>query len=73
MSNSRDDAAAVSFDDVAKLLWDVGEPSFDRDEAHTIIDEMSRLLWAISERNPEEGEAVHSTFSRANFSKRRMD
>ena len=64
MSSSRDDVGDVSFDDVAKLLWDVGETGSDRDEAHTIIDEMSRLLWAVSERNPEDDETIHPAFAR---------
>ncbi|WP_414475599.1 hypothetical protein [Microvirga sp. M2] len=63
MSDGRNEAPDVSLDEVAKLLWDVGEPGNGRDDAHNRIDEMSRLLWAISERNADEHTAAPSTFS----------
>jgi len=63
MRTDETEVAGASLDDVARLLWDVGETGADRDEAHSLIDEMSRLLWVISERSADEDQAVRPTLS----------
>ena len=63
MRADKNETAGGSLDDVARLLWDVGETGANSDEAHFLIDEMSRLLWVISDRGVDEDQAVRPLLS----------